>query len=181
MHWIVKNNHSRWTQIVKTQKKCKSLNGPFRNVNLSVGSSDIPVIVVQRIPNQPRMEDIFKELYEEDDIEEIQQLLQPGNNDRTRGSRPGCAANIYHDHRRGATHLFEHYLILYPTRPGHIFSRRFCMSRSFFIIYETLERNSPFFQLRKVAMGLEGLNCFQKCTAALRQISNGVSANVVDD
>lgn len=128
--------------------------------------------------------DPLNEAYEDDDFEEILQLLDDADEEPVRrgGSRAGRGRNLDRKREQGAQQLHEDYLCENPTYPEHVFYRRFRVSRQiFFNICNALEAKYPFFQTRKDATGRVGFNVYQKCTAALRQLAYGVSADAVDE
>ena len=62
------------------------------------------------------------------------------------------------------------------------FEERFCISRTLFLrIARDLARNYEFFQLRWDARGKRGFTTIQKCTAALRQLGYGITADASDE
>jgi hypothetical protein len=62
------------------------------------------------------------------------------------------------------------------------FRRRFRMRRSLFLtILERVYVRDPYFVQKRDTCGLVGLSSRQKMTAALRMLSGGVCANVMDD
>nr|KAJ0196659.1 hypothetical protein LSAT_V11C700369150 [Lactuca sativa] len=62
------------------------------------------------------------------------------------------------------------------------FEDRFRISRNLFLrIVRDLENNYEFFQLRWDARGKRGFTTFQKCTAALRQLTYGIAVDASDE
>lgn len=67
-----------------------------------------------------------------------------------------------------------------PTYPAHVFERRFRISPAIFErVRVALEAKYRFFQQRRDATGEMGFNSHQKCTAALRMLPYGVSADML--
>lgn len=125
---------------------------------------------------------LFKAAYEAYDFEKIFALHD--DDDKTeepiRRSKPGRAV-INCNRKAGATMLLRDYFSSDPIYQEHILQRRFRVSRKrIFDICSTLNNNNSIFSLRKDATGLDGLNCFQKFTAVLRQIVYGVGIDMVD-
>ena len=68
---------------------------------------------------------------------------------------------------------------LYSTK---VFRRRFRMSRRLFLrIADDMANFEPFFTLRYDARGKRGFTTLQKCTAALRQLAYGTTADAWDE
>lgn len=127
---------------------------------------------------------VFNEVYEDDDFDEIFRLLEDSDDDEVQrgGLRAERAPNIERGRVQGAALLHADYFSDNPTYPEHMFFRRFRVSRSIFVrICEKLEATYPFFQMRKDAAGKSGFNVYQKCTAAIRQMAYGTSADAVDE
>ncbi|XP_021747000.1 uncharacterized protein LOC110712860 [Chenopodium quinoa] len=86
------------------------------------------------------------------------------------------------DREDGHNRLWNDYFADHPVFPPQLFRRRFCMNKYIFLrIKQTLEERHPFFQQRQDATGRFGASGLQKCTAAMRLIAYGTSADSVDD
>ena len=89
---------------------------------------------------------------------------------------------IYRDREAGHQRLVNDYFSPNPVYPENIFRRRFRMGRHVFLhIVDAVTNFDPYFQQRLDAAGRKGLSPLQKCTAAMRMLSYGVSADAVDD
>ena len=78
--------------------------------------------------------------------------------------------------------LVNDYFSENPLYPLNIFRRRFHMSRPLFLrIVEALGQWSDYFTQRVDAVNRQGLSPLQKCTAAIRQLATGSSANELDE
>ncbi|XP_066369387.1 uncharacterized protein [Miscanthus floridulus] len=78
--------------------------------------------------------------------------------------------------------LVNDYFSENPLYPSNIFRRRFRMSRPLFLrIVEALGQWSDYFTQRVDAVNRQGLSPLQKCTAAIRQLATGSSADELDE
>ena len=78
--------------------------------------------------------------------------------------------------------LVNDYFSENPLYPSNIFRRRFRMSRLLFLrIVDALGQWSPYFTQRVDALNRLGLSPLQKCTAAIRQLATGSSADALDE
>jgi hypothetical protein len=78
--------------------------------------------------------------------------------------------------------LMDDYFTENPLYNSKIFRRRFRMRRSLFLrIVDALGEWSPFFKLRYDATNRPGLSPIQKCTAAIRQLGTGSTADEFDE
>lgn len=78
--------------------------------------------------------------------------------------------------------LYRDYFAENPRYFSTVFKRRFRMSKKMFMdIADSLKAWDPYFQLRFNAAKQRGLSTFQKCTAALRLLAYGNSADSVDE
>jgi hypothetical protein len=69
-----------------------------------------------------------------------------------------------------------------PIYPERYFRRRFRMGADLFkYIAKAVKLHDTFFEQRRNACGLLGHNTFQKVTAALRMMTYGIPADLVDD
>ncbi|XP_017233595.1 uncharacterized protein LOC108207672 [Daucus carota subsp. sativus] len=97
-------------------------------------------------------------------------------------STPTPRRNIYRDREGGHHRLVNDYFSPNPVYPENIFRRRFRMGRHVFLrIVDAVSNSDPYFQQRIDAVGRKGLSPLQKCTAAMRMLAYGVSADAVDD
>jgi hypothetical protein len=78
--------------------------------------------------------------------------------------------------------LVNDYFSENPIYPSNIFRRRFRMSRPLFQrIVDALGQWNEYFTQRVDAANRQGLSPLQKCTAAIRQLANGSSADGLDE
>ena len=97
-------------------------------------------------------------------------------------SRSKPRKSIFRDRESGHQRLMNDYFSPNPVYPEQIFRRRFRMGRHVFLrIVDALSNSDPYFQQRIDAVGRKGLSPLQKCTAAIRMLAYGVSADAVDD
>ncbi|KAJ9546879.1 hypothetical protein OSB04_019422 [Centaurea solstitialis] len=100
------------------------------------------------------------------------------------GDQPPRAARRYRDTQReiGETRLMEDYFVDNPIYDEVICRRRFRMQRSLFLrIVNVVTANDEYFAQRRDATGRRGLSPLQKCTAAMRVLAYGASADEVDE
>jgi len=82
----------------------------------------------------------------------------------------------------GHAQIVQDYLAENPMYPEAIFKRRFRMSsRLFRNILQDIEINNPYFRQLPDACGRLGASAVQKCTAALRVLAYGRSADSIDE
>ncbi|XP_019100967.1 PREDICTED: uncharacterized protein LOC109132946 [Camelina sativa] len=98
------------------------------------------------------------------------------------------AAPIFHrvhinrDRKEGHSQLWNDYFSENPTYTHAMFRRRFRMNKPLFIhIVNTIENGVPYFRQRPDATGRLGLSALQKCTAAIRMMAYGYSADALDE
>ncbi|CAM8934568.1 unnamed protein product [Rhodiola kirilowii] len=97
-------------------------------------------------------------------------------------SRSAPRKSISRDRESGHQRLENDYFSPNPVYSEEIFRRRFRMGRHVFLrIVEALSNFDPYFRQRVDACGKKGLSSLQKCTAAIRILAYGVSADAVDD
>ncbi|MBW0463416.1 hypothetical protein O181_003131 [Austropuccinia psidii MF-1] len=97
-------------------------------------------------------------------------------------SQPGKHGNHFRDHVRGAQRLYKDYFSEDPIYNNQIFKQRFIMQQPLFPkSVSALENQYPYFKQAKNAAGKGGLTGLQKITTAIQQLSNGVSADQVDE
>ena len=117
-------------------------------------------------------------LFDDSDERQLELILQlHGESSSSRSRR-----RIDRDREAGHERLFRDYFAPNPVYPPDTFRRRFRMGRHVFLrIVEALSNIDPYFQQRVDAIGKKGLSPLQKCTAAMRMLAYGVSADAVDD
>ncbi|XP_021726209.1 uncharacterized protein LOC110693396 [Chenopodium quinoa] len=104
--------------------------------------------------------------------------LQPEKQKRPRERRVTVPRN------REAAHdnLVADYFSNQPVYNDTVFRRRFCMRRPLFLrIVDTLSASNRYFQQRPDATMRLGASPLQKCTAAIRMLAYGCSADQVDE
>ncbi|XP_074356458.1 uncharacterized protein LOC141696176 [Apium graveolens] len=90
--------------------------------------------------------------------------------------------SIYRNREGGHERLVNDYFSSNPVYPENLFRRRFRMGRHIFLrIVDVVSNSDPYFQQRIDAVGRKDLSPLQKCTAAMRMLAYGVSADAVDD
>ncbi|XP_042401395.1 uncharacterized protein LOC121991462 [Zingiber officinale] len=86
------------------------------------------------------------------------------------------------DREVGHARLFNDYFSDDPIYPNDIFRRRFRMQKELFLrIVDAVKNHSEYFQWKVDAAGKKGLSPLQKCTATIRQLAYGVSADHYDE
>lgn len=99
-----------------------------------------------------------------------------------RESRGGSRPNINRKFRIGHQKLLNDYFTENPTYDEGTFLRRFRIPKSMFCqITHDLQGYDDFFTLCCDAAGKVGLTTIKKCTAALRMLAYGSSANSLDE
>lgn len=96
----------------------------------------------------------------------------------------GTSTRRYCDREReqGETRLMEDYFVENPTFDQQTFRRRFRMRKPLFLrIAAALSANDIYFQQRRDATGRQSLSPLQKCTAAMRVLAYGTSADAHDE
>ncbi|XP_017250657.1 uncharacterized protein LOC108221279 [Daucus carota subsp. sativus] len=123
-----------------------------------------------------------KEMFNEDDDEYEKYRLHLFNKLHGEGSSSTPRRMIYRDREAGHERLVKDYFAENPVYTPETFRRRFRMGRHVFLrIVDALSNFDPYFQQRVDALGRKGLSPLQKCTAAMRMLAYGVSADAVDD
>ena len=143
---------------------------------------------MENITCKPNLTRTVTQCVHDDDIEceQIINLLFDSDDEDEEPKRGasvvGRAPNIDRNREKGAQRLYDDYFSENPTYPEHIFSRRFRMPRRLFLtICERLETNDEYFRQRSNATGKAGLTNLQKCSAAMRMIAHGTSADSIDE
>lgn len=75
----------------------------------------------------------------------------------------------------------EDYFVLNPRYDDTKFVRRFRMSKEMFLKIVDDLQDDEFFKQKVDALGKSGLSTIQKCTAAVRLLAYGISADAVDE
>ena len=104
-----------------------------------------------------------------------------GRRTRYRGSILGH--NIVNCNRKeGELRIYNDYFAENPKFTETQFRRRFRMSRHLFLwIANAVEAHNPYFKQRTDALGVLGLSCLQKVTAAHRILAYGIPADLTDE
>ncbi|XP_010421040.1 PREDICTED: uncharacterized protein LOC104706534 [Camelina sativa] len=90
--------------------------------------------------------------------------------------------HINRDREEGHTRLWNDYFGENSTYTHAKFRRRFRMNKPLFErIVSTIENGVPYFRQRRYATGRLGLSALQKCSAAIRMMAYGCSADAVDE
>lgn len=115
------------------------------------------------------------------DTLEMVAMLESGSEDAGKVERV-ARKSIYRDFAKFDKILHNDYFSETPRYPANVFKRRFRMPKGMFLkISDDLANLDPFFKLRYDAAKRRGLSTFQKCTAALRLLAYGNSADSVDE
>ncbi|XP_009103805.2 uncharacterized protein LOC103829872 [Brassica rapa] len=89
---------------------------------------------------------------------------------------------IERNREEGHKNLWNDYFSDTPTYPHNLFRRRFRMNKPLFLyIVNRLSTEVDYFQQREDAAGRSSLSSLQKCTAAIRQLAYGASADAIDE
>ncbi|XP_074287603.1 uncharacterized protein LOC141612726 [Silene latifolia] len=89
---------------------------------------------------------------------------------------------IERNREQGYEQLFNDYFADDPVYPAHIFRRRFRMQKHVFLrIVEALSTSDDFFEQSPNGSGRLGFAALQKCTAAIRVLAYGASADSLDE
>jgi hypothetical protein len=84
--------------------------------------------------------------------------------------------------KEGELRLYNGYFAENPKFTESQFRRRFRMSRRLFLrIANTVKAHNPYFKQRTDALGVLGLSCLQKVTAAHRILAYGIPADLTDE
>ncbi|XP_033131877.1 uncharacterized protein LOC103829873 [Brassica rapa] len=91
-------------------------------------------------------------------------------------------AYIERNREEGNVRLWNDYFSDTPTYHEKYFRRRFRMNKPLFLhIVDRLSNEVDFFRQKKDGLGRLGLSALQKCTAAIRLLAYGTSADTVDE
>nr|XP_017217028.1 PREDICTED: putative nuclease HARBI1 [Daucus carota subsp. sativus] len=131
-------------------------------------------------PDCAEAEEIIEEFLLDNSMEE--RRLQLFNQLYGEGSSSTPRRVINRDREAAHNRLVRDYFAAIPVYPLETFQRRFRMGRHIFLrIVDALSNIDPYFQQRVDALGRKGLSPLQKCTAAMRMLAYGISADAVDD
>ena len=109
-------------------------------------------------------------------------MLQDKSLFRNRASATRCRETINRERDEGHDRLYKDYFAEASTYNERKFRGRFRMTRPLFLhIVDALETRFPYLQQCSDGCGRMGLSPIQKCTAAMRMLAYGVSADAVDD
>jgi hypothetical protein len=90
--------------------------------------------------------------------------------------------NIERNREEGHTRLFNDYFSEAPVYTDEQFRRRYRMRKHVFLrIVEALSQHDEYFQPRVDATGRSSISPLQKCTAVIRMLAYGASADNVDE
>ncbi|XP_024006490.1 uncharacterized protein LOC112083000 [Eutrema salsugineum] len=91
-------------------------------------------------------------------------------------------AYIEREREQGHFRLWNDYFSDDATYPPDTFKRRFRMNKDLFMrIVDRLSNEVLYFKQRRNAIGRLGLSPLQKCTAAIRMMAYGTTADAVDE
>ena len=98
------------------------------------------------------------------------------------GSQPGRAANVERERQEGHDKMFTDYFAEIPVYGASHFHRCYRMRRPLFlfIMGKVCARDAYFVQ-KSDGLGKLGLSSIQKCTAALRMLAYGITADATDE
>ncbi|XP_042756464.1 uncharacterized protein LOC111880205 [Lactuca sativa] len=86
------------------------------------------------------------------------------------------------EREQGEARLMKDYFVDNPTYGEAKFRGRFRMRKPLFLcIVEVVTANDRYFQQRRDATGRQGFSPIQKCTAAMRVLAYGTSADALDE
>ncbi|XP_057432130.1 uncharacterized protein LOC130724877 [Lotus japonicus] len=101
------------------------------------------------------------------------------------GSSSNCRrqrSHIERNREEGHVRLWNDYFSTNPVYTEEQFRRRYRMRKHVFLrIVEAISNTDDYFQMRNDATGRMGLSPLQKCTAAIRMLAYGSSADSVDE
>jgi hypothetical protein len=98
------------------------------------------------------------------------------------GSSFGKSSNRERDFEAAHQQIHDDYFKEDSLYTDEQFRRRYRMPRDLFLkIMSDLENHDPFFKRKADATGRMGASSLQKCTAAMRQLAYGISADATDE
>ncbi|XP_028078895.1 uncharacterized protein LOC114280716 [Camellia sinensis] len=119
--------------------------------------------------------------YEKNNASMLQILKSSDSSKKIGGSVVGHKY-IRRDRRQGHERLFIDYFATNPVYSPTIFRRRFRMRRPLcLLILNAIQAHNSYFVQKQDAAHVVGLSSLQKMTSAMRILSYGVAADVVDD
>ncbi|XP_062559285.1 uncharacterized protein LOC134224034 [Armigeres subalbatus] len=119
-----------------------------------------------------------------DDAEDalFAETSQDGNEQGRRGSRPGRSPNVDRMFSFGHDKIYNDYFRENCVYNEETFELRFRIPKNLFLeIMQRLQDRYEYFRLRHDATGKPGLSTLQKCTAAIRLLAYGSSADSIDE
>lgn len=137
-----------------------------------------------------RMGALQQQFIEDDDEDQFNATLfadSEGSSDelpipKHGGSHPGRGPNLSRDREAWNQRMIDDYFGDTPVFGPEIFRRRYRMRRDLFLtIMDAVCEFDPYFVQRRDATGALGLFPHQKCTAAVRMLAYGVSADSTDE
>ena len=129
---------------------------------------------------QDPMDDAFDEAFDQ----YFEQTFEKFTNRLQEETRKERKKRIYIERNReeGHIHLWNDYFSDTPTYPKNLFRRSFRMNKpSFMRIVDRLSNEVQYFQQTHDGLGRISLSPLQKCTAAIRVLAYGSSADTVDE
>ncbi|XP_028096060.1 uncharacterized protein LOC114295974 [Camellia sinensis] len=119
--------------------------------------------------------------YEQNTSRMLQILKSSDSSKKIGGSIVGHKY-IRRDRRQGHDRLFADYFAANPVYSPTIFRRRFRMRRPLYLrILNAIQEHNSYFVQKQDATHVVGLSPLQKMTSAIRILSYGVAADVVND
>ncbi|KAH9614268.1 hypothetical protein KSS87_007806 [Heliosperma pusillum] len=110
----------------------------------------------------------------------ISQLIQSSTSSNPTPRAP--RRYIERNREEGHARLFNDYFADDPVYPAHIFRRRFRMRKELFLrLVDSLTESVPFFQEGNNGSGRGSHTALQRCTAAMRVLAYGSSADSIDE
>uniref|UniRef100_A0A0D3C2S7 DDE Tnp4 domain-containing protein n=1 Tax=Brassica oleracea var. oleracea TaxID=109376 RepID=A0A0D3C2S7_BRAOL len=101
---------------------------------------------------------------------------------KMQGKRGKKRVHIERDREEGNVRLWNDYFSETPTYPVNLFRRRFRMNKPLFMhIVDRLSNEVEYFRQKKDTLGRIRLSPLQKCTAAIRVLAYGTTADAVDE
>ena len=126
------------------------------------------------------MKDFIKDMLLDDSLHK--RRIELVNEVYGEGSSSTPRRMIHRDRESGHERLVKDYFTENPVYLLETFRRRFRMGRHIFLrIVNAISNFDPYFQQKVDALGRKGLSPLQKCTAAMRMLAYGISADAVDE
>ncbi|XP_058776996.1 uncharacterized protein LOC131651349 [Vicia villosa] len=131
--------------------------------------------------NPSHIAKMFMDFMNDDTDEELVRLFmeeEASSSKRPRSQR----RNIERNREEGHDRLFNDYFSETPVYTNEQFRRRYRMHKHVFLrIVEALGQHDEYFRMMVDATGRSSLSPLQKCTAVIRMLAYGTSADSVDD